>query len=229
MSSDSGYSESTTFLPALQAERRPFFSVIICTYNRAGLLPRALDSLIAQTETDWEAIVVDDGSTDDTATIVQRYAAAHRTIRGLYHTNRGTGLSRNAGLQVSTGLFVTFLDSDDEYLPDHLASRKRMLLDHPMVEFLHGGVDIIGTPYVADKDDPTKSIHIAECAVGGTFVIRRDVLTALGGFDAVRYADDAMLHERASNEGVVIARTDHPTYIYHRDTPDSLCSNHGQT
>lgn len=213
-------------VPVVFDRHRPFFSVICCTYNRARLLPRALDSLLAQDETDWEAIVVDDGSTDDTVAILQRYAGTHPSVRVLHHSNRGTGRSRNAGLLASCGLFVTFLDSDDAYAPDHLASRKRMLLDYPTVSFLHGGVTVIGEATVIDRFDPSRRIPLEQCVIGGTFVIRRDTLLDLGGFDAVRYADDAMLHERAVAAGVTIARTDHPTYIYYRDTPDSLCSTY---
>lgn len=209
--------------------RRPFFSVIMCTYQRAALLPRAIESLLAQDETDWELVVVDDGSTDDTAELVQRYGSLSSDIRYVWHSNRGTGMSRNVGLMVSAGLFVTFLDSDDEYRKGHLSSRKQMLLDNPNVEFLHGGVEVIGNPWVPDKDDPTQFVHINECVVGGTFVIRRDVLMNLGGFEPVRFADDAMLHRQASAEGVVIATTDYATYVYHRDTPDSLCNTYGTT
>lgn len=206
---------------------RPFFSVIMCTYNRAAFLPRALDSLVAQTERDWELIVVDDGSTDETIGVVQKYAASGLPCRLIWHTNRGTGVSRNAGIMASCGLFLTFLDSDDAYAPDHLHSRKQILLEYPSVEFIHGGVTVIGEQTVADRHDPSRKIPVSECVVGGTFVIRRDALFRLGGFDAVRYADDALLYERAYSEGITIARTDHPSYTYYRDTPDSLCSTYG--
>ena len=207
--------------------RRPFFSIICCTYQRAALLPRAIASVIAQSERDWELIIVDDGSTDDTRHVVQSYAADHPSIRYMWHTNRGISRSRNAGLLASTGLFVTFIDSDDEYKDDHLEVRRQVLVDHPHVEFVHGGIDVIGDATVPDKDDPSRRIHLDECVVGGTFVIRRDVLLSLGGFDNVAYADDAMLHERASAAGVVIARIDYPSYVYYRDTPDSMCSTYG--
>jgi glycosyltransferase involved in cell wall biosynthesis len=148
----------------------PFFSVIICTYNRASLLPRALDSLLAQTEGDWEAIVVDDGSTDDTFEVVQRYAASDARITCVQRDRRGgVAAARNAGITRSTGLFVTFLDSDDAYAEDHLETRKLMLLDRPSTQLLLGGITIIGDPYVVDRFDPTKRVHLDECVVGGTW------------------------------------------------------------
>lgn len=204
--------------------RLPFFSVIMCSYNRASLLPRAIESLLQQVEKDWELIVVDDGSSDNTFTLVQSYCTRHPNIRYLYHTNRGTGASRNAGILAACGLFVTFLDSDDEYLPQHLALRKQALVENPQVMFLHGGIEVIGNPFVPDKDNPSALIHVAECAVGGSFVIRRDMLLALGGFPHLRYADDAALYALAQQSGIPIANIEVPTYRYYRDTPDSLCN-----
>jgi len=65
--------------------------------------------------------------------------------------------------------------------------------------------------------------------VGGTFVIRRTLFDEIGVFDEVPYAEDTLFFERAERLNVVIARTDHPTYIYHRDSPDALTRTYGQT
>lgn len=207
----------------------PFFTVIITTYERAHLIERALRSLLGQTEQDWEAIVVDDGSTDGTEHIVQRYAADDARIRYVARDHGGSAAARNAGVHASRGLFVTFLDSDDAYAPDHLASRRAMLLAYPSVLLLHGGVDVVGDPFVIDKDDPSRRIHVNDCVVGGTFVIRRTLFDEIGVFDEVPYAEDTLFFERAEKSNVVIARTDHPTYIYHRDSPDALTRTYGQT
>jgi len=204
----------------------PFFSIIICTYNRATLLGRALDSLVAQRYTDWEAVIVDDGSTDSSATVIQRYVAMDHRFLTVYQPNSGTGAARNTGIRHSRGRFVTFLDSDDAYDPDHLRLRYDTLTHAPSTELLHGGVCVIGSPLVRDKDDPSRSIHLNECVIGGTFVIKRDVFTRIGMFDDVRYADDALFFDRAVQQGVTIQRTEDPTYIYHRDSPDSLCSTY---
>jgi len=210
----------TTIYP----KRIPFYSVIIPTFNRATLLPRAIDSLLRQTETDWEAIICDDGSSDSTFSIAQEYIAQHSHIRYVYHSNRGTGLTRNAGLLAACGMFVTFLDSDDEYLPEHLSIRKEILWDYPEVDLLHGGAEIIGNPYVADKVNPKRLIHLSKCVIGGTFVIKRIPALEIGGFSALRYADDADFFARAQKAGFTIGETDAATYKYYRDTPDSLCS-----
>ncbi len=207
----------------------PFFSVIICTFQRAHLIERALLSLQQQIEEDWEALIIDDGSTDGTDHIVQRYGEADPRIRYVTKDHEGSAAARNSGIKLARGLFVTFLDSDDEYEPDHLSSRRAMLLAYSMVQLLHGGVRVVGDEMVIDKDDPTKKIHVNDCIVGGTFVVRRTLFDRVGGFDVVPYAEDTLFYERCTRRGVVIARTDHPTYIYHRDSPDSLTNTYGQT
>jgi hypothetical protein len=67
-------------------------------------------------------------------------------------------------------------------------------------------------------------IHLDDCAIGGTFVVRRDIALELEGFPSVRYGDDALFHEKAQRQGVVIASTDAKTYIYNRESEDSLCT-----
>ncbi len=202
-----------------------FFSVVICTFNRARLLPRALDSLLAQSESDWEAVVVDDGSTDETEEVTRRYTSIAPNIRFFQRScNRGIGAARNIGVSISKGRFVTFLDSDDEYAVDHLAKRKEILNSDPTVRFLHGGLKILGDPYVADKDDKSKRIHLAKCAVGGTFFVRRDVFLEIGGFDDRGYAEDARFLEKANVHQVHSDRTREPSYIYYRNVHGQLTS-----
>ena len=207
------------------SKRIPFFSVIMCTLNRNHLISRALDSLLLQVEKDWECIIIDDGSIDETFHTVKKFADMYSNVKYIYHSNKGTGLSRNAGILAASGMFITFLDSDDEYHPDHLSIRKTILEEYTNLDLLHGGVEIIGNPYVTDKNDYTKQIHLSECVIGGTFVIPRYKLHQIGGFSNLRYADDADLYQKAVDASWNIAKIDYPTYIYHRDSPDSLCTN----
>ena len=99
----------------------PTVSVIIPTYNRAELLPRALDSVRGQTFTDWEIVLVDDGSTDDTPAVADRYAdrLGDRLIH-VHQENEGPSGARNTGIDACRGRFVAFLDSDDEFSPTRL-------------------------------------------------------------------------------------------------------------
>ncbi|OSZ82171.1 hypothetical protein CAP35_02565 [Chitinophagaceae bacterium IBVUCB1] len=98
----------------------PFFSIIIPTYNRSGFIKRAIESVIAQTYTDWELLIVDDGSTDDTAAIINQYSKSDARIRYLYQENQKVSAARNNGLANATGRYICFLDSDDEYKQNHL-------------------------------------------------------------------------------------------------------------
>ena len=83
---------------------------------------------------------------------------------------------------------------------------------------------MIGTPYVADKYNPSSQIHLSECAVGGTFFIRRDLWSRLGGYNDVLYGDDTEFFEKAVAKGATIQKTDIPTYRYYRTGEDSLCN-----
>ena len=93
-------------------------SVIMPAYNRETYIRESIDSVLAQSFTDFELIVVDDGSTDSTAGIVQSYTDSR--IRLIRQPNRGVSVARNAGLEAVRGQFITFLDSDDLYYPDFL-------------------------------------------------------------------------------------------------------------
>jgi glycosyltransferase involved in cell wall biosynthesis len=202
----------------------PFFSIIICTFNRAHLLPRALDSVLEQTESSWEVIVVDDGSTDNTPEVVHRYLQLAPNIRYMAHRNRGLAISRNVGIAAAIGEYVTFLDSDDWYTPDHLASRRATLAQHPGVELLHGGCQIIGNPFVPDKLDPSRMLDLHDLVVGGTFVFPREFAVRIGGFPAWSpYSIDGDLFEELEKLGTHIVHTDDRSYVYDRTTPDSIC------
>jgi glycosyltransferase involved in cell wall biosynthesis len=98
----------------------PKVSVVIPTYNRAGLLKRAVNSVLSQTFADLEVLIVDDRSPDDTAAVVEMIDDSR--VRYFRHpTNRGVSASRNTALSHATGKFVAFLDDDDEWLPDKLS------------------------------------------------------------------------------------------------------------
>ena len=96
-------------------------SVIIPVYNMTRYLRECLDSILAQTFTDWEAICVDDGSPDDCGKILDEYAAKDARIKVIHQKNCGTGEARNAGLAVATGDWIVFLDGDDVLAPSALS------------------------------------------------------------------------------------------------------------
>jgi len=98
-------------------------SIVMCTYNRASKLVRAIESVVAQTYKDWELIIVDDASTDDTQNTIAAYKESNEIERLVYiknNQNRGVSYSRNIGLSQVSGEYVAFLDSDDEWYYYHL-------------------------------------------------------------------------------------------------------------
>jgi glycosyltransferase involved in cell wall biosynthesis len=96
----------------------PFFSIIIPTFNRAVLLPKAIESVLYQTFIYWELIIVDDGSTDNTKGIIVNYNDPR--IKYFYQENKERSVARNNGILHSSGTYITFLDSDDYFLPERL-------------------------------------------------------------------------------------------------------------
>jgi glycosyltransferase involved in cell wall biosynthesis len=107
----------------------PFFSVIIPVYNRAESLRRAIESVCAQTCQDFEIVVVDDGSQDDPRKVVESFDDAR--IRFFSQANGGGGKARNSAIDHARGRFIAPLDSDDVFLPHHLASMKTLLEQQP--------------------------------------------------------------------------------------------------
>ena len=97
----------------------PKISVIIPIYNTAAYLPRCLDSILQNTYRSLEIICVNDGSTDDSAVILERYAAADSRIIAVNQENAGVSAARNTGLDMATGDFIAFVDSDDWVHPQY--------------------------------------------------------------------------------------------------------------
>lgn len=118
-------------------ERDPVFSVVIPTYNRAGLILKTLKTVLAQTYPHYEVLVVDNCSTDETEEVLAPYITAGQ-VRFIRHDrNYERAKSRNTGMENARGDFVTFLDSDDLMYPDCLEDAARFVRDNPGVKFFH--------------------------------------------------------------------------------------------
>jgi glycosyltransferase involved in cell wall biosynthesis len=107
---------------------KPSVSVIIPTYNRAGMLKEAIDSVLAQNYSDFELIVVDDGSTDETPQILNSYGDK---VKRICQRNQGVSAARNRGIAAASGGYMAFLDSDDLWLPGKLAIQTDFLRSNP--------------------------------------------------------------------------------------------------
>lgn len=115
-------------------------SVIVPTYNRAQYLPRALNSVLAQTYRDYEVIVVDDGSTDETPQAMKPFEGRVTYVR---QKNGGSASARNRGIEEAKGEYIAFLDSDDYWVADKLEAQVRILDAHPKVGIVYGRMPIV--------------------------------------------------------------------------------------
>ena len=111
----------------MSSNRNILFSVVIPTYNRANILGKAIESILGQTYTNWELIIVDDGSTDNTREIVTNYD--DNRIRYFYKENEERSIARNYGITKTRGDYVSFLDDDDYYLPRFFEEFQKKIIE----------------------------------------------------------------------------------------------------
>jgi glycosyltransferase involved in cell wall biosynthesis len=160
------------------------FSVIICTYNRAHLLPRTISSVLDQTFDDYEVVLVDDGSSDNTREVVAH--RAHPKLRYVYRENGGLSAARNTGVANSSGRFVIPFDDDDEVLPTWLERLAAAARDDGCAVLTCGAVvaDESGRITHTLLPEPLGPLFENAKAVflPGTFAVRRDAYDAAGGY-----------------------------------------------
>jgi glycosyltransferase involved in cell wall biosynthesis len=210
-------------------EAEPLVSVVLCTYNRRDLIARAITSVLGQTYSNWQLVIIDDGSVDGTGAEIIRGWQGESRILYAWHDNRGLALSRNSGIGLSRGEYVTFIDSDDEYSSTHLERRVAYLESHPRIDLLFGGFRLRGPrsrQYVPDVEHPGRKIHVSKCIPGSTIFARRHCLQELSGFREISFAEDHDLLARA-REHFQVRKVRYPTYIYHVDSSNRLCDLYG--
>ncbi len=200
-------------------------SIILCTYNRARLIPAAIRSVVKQSYPDWELIIIDDGSSDGTHAVVKDFLREDKRIRYYFQKNKGLAAARNRGLANARGEFICFVDSDDALAPMHLKKRVDYFQRYPSVDFLHGGMTLIGPKkkrYVVDLTNKKKKIHLSRCHVGGTFFFRKTILKRIKGFRSIPFGEDFDLYKRVEKY-FIIRKVGFPTYRYHLDSENRLC------
>ena len=111
--------------------QKPFFSIIIPAYNLENYIAAALQSVLVQTFQDFEIIIVDDGSTDETVSIIQSFHDPR--IRLVSQVNGGVSRARNAGMKKAVGAYIAFLDGDDYWYPEHLELAADFFNRHPEI------------------------------------------------------------------------------------------------
>lgn len=184
-------------------------TVIIPAFNAAETLAECLDSIINQTHDQWEIVVVDDGSTDDTVALAERYAARDRRITVLRQSHGGVSAARNLGLRAGRYPWVLFLDADDWVLPRHLELMTAALAADPSLDAVHCGWSIAmtsGEVIEEDRCHPTGDLfHLLArhpAFIVHACVVRRAVVQSVGGFDpAYSRIQDWVMWQRVARTG----------------------------
>lgn len=117
--------------------KQPFFSIVIPTYNRRDLLEKCVNSVLNQTFTDFEIIVIDDGSKDGTGEFIASLETRKINLKYRYHKNHGVSFSRNKGIKVAKGKWIAFLDSDDWWKPTKLERIAEYINKYPDIKIFH--------------------------------------------------------------------------------------------
>ena len=178
---------------------RPIVSVIIPTYNRAHLIGKAINSVLSQTYQDFEIIVVDDGSTDNTREIIRSFKEKRVKYIKKYKKNRGISVARNIGIKVARGKYIALLDSDDEWLPEKLNKQIKVLQsESPEVGVVCSwsyNIDEKGN-YISKRCLPKKDGYIYEDLLSTnpisvpTMLIRKECFNRVGLFDDLLNAQE---------------------------------------
>ncbi len=184
---------------------QPKVSVVMSVYNGEKYLREAVDSILGQTFRDFEFIIVDDGSTDNTWAILQSYDDP-RVILVRNEENIGLTKSLNKGLAIAQGEYIARMDADDVSLPERLEKQVAYLDEHPEVGLIGTSVEIIGKEgerlaVLRRPMDPpliTWSLLFDNCLVHSTVMYRRSLVEKLGGYNPGRYAQDYDLWSRMS-------------------------------
>src|SRR5687768_3043043 len=212
----------------------PAVSVIMPVYNVELYVEAAIQSVLAQTWRDFELLVVNDGSTDRTPTLLERFAAADERVRVLNKVNGGISSARNLALRIATGDLIALLDGDDTWDPEFLEAQVAILEAHPDIDVVTANARNVGghqdgepaRPGPDTRPHPDLLGMIAdEEAVFIMSVFRRRVFEQIGGFDeSLRTNEDYDYWLRAAVAGFRFHRNARPLGGYRRRS-DSLSSS----
>lgn len=199
-------------IPHLITTNKTVFTVVLPTYNRSHLLSRAINSVLNQTFTDYELIVIDDCSTDQTQQVLSAFNDPRLTVLR-QHKNTGISAARNRGIQQAQGQYICFLDDDNAFLSDFLATTFHHLTSYPSIDFTWCGqrqVTVYPNGQIQTRDriwdiasnqkHSLEFLHFLVLGAGGT--IKKSCFEHIGLFDEeMTTAEDADLLLRLLNQG----------------------------
>lgn len=152
-------------------------SVIIPVYNGSAFLAEAIESVLSQTHQAYEVIVVDDGSTDDSVAVAERYAPAVRIVS---QPNAGCGAARNLGVLHAGGSLLAFLDADDLWVPDKLQQQVCALAHDDTLEMVFGRVEVFHD--IEDNNALATATQVYDGIIAGTMLIIHTAFQRVGAF-----------------------------------------------
>lgn len=210
-------------------ENKPYFSVILPTYNRSALLKRAIKSVIKQEFEDWELIIVDDGSTDDTGKIVEAFHDSR--INYVYQANGMVAKARNNGITKSRGEYICFLDDDDEYLDTHLKVLNSNIKENSNPVALFFTLCYRETKGILKKCDACKSTPESPILLGynpetPNICIHNNVLNMHNFNENILMHEDAELWGRIAKHFPVNRINEYTTIIHMHDSLKLSRNNH---
>ncbi|MEO0591508.1 MAG: glycosyltransferase family 2 protein [Pseudomonadota bacterium] len=205
----------------------PTFSVIIPAYNATNTLRSTIESVLGQTFEDFEVVVVDDGSSDDTVRVALGMAAEDPRVRVVSQSNEGVSSARNFGAELAKGRLLAFLDADDQWSPEKLARHKALHDADPLLDASFAQVEFCADEEGAMAAGRTASrvpqgyLDIADVVTenpvctASNFVIDREVFQDLGGFSVqMRYAEDHEILALLLSEGGTLRGIEAPLVRY---------------
>ena len=199
-------------------------SVLMTVYNTDfSYTKRAIDSVLKQDFQDFELIIIDDGSKENNRELLMNYVETYENkISYIRHSNRGQSESINRGVLYGLGEYITIIDSDDEYKPNHLSTCLQEIKELDLIcSTSETIVDDDNDHYVPDKNDQTQLIHLDNVILFGTLFGRKKVFRSINfktGFSA-----DSDFYEQATKL-FRVNKLDLRTYVYHRNIPNSICA-----
>ena len=184
----------------------PLVSVVIPVFNGERFLREAVESVLAQQYSHLEIIVVDDGSTDATASVAQSLS---ETVRYFYQTNQGPAAARNRGIEQAQGSLIAFADADDLWPAGKLESQLPLLIKDPRIDIVLGRIQQVLLSEAEELGETAFSVNL------GSAVIRKSVFERIGLFDeTMRYSEDVDWFMRARESGAAIVTIDAVTLLY---------------
>jgi len=205
-------------------DNHPKISVLMSVYNTEfHLVKRALDSVLNQTFQDFEVIIIDDGSVNDAEHQLLNYAIKHENkFTYLRHRNCSQAISINRGVEISNGEYITIIDADDEYKPNHLSLCLQEMANADLIASkTETIIDQEDDYYLPDKNNLKNLIHVDECILFATLFGKKEVFLNLK-FQG-NYAADSDFYDCASKI-YKVKKLDLRTYVYYRNIPSSITS-----